>query len=170
MALPVGTKSLLFGVHQFLWHPFVVARAWRSVHGKWPTLDQCVAIFVHDWGYWGCGDMDGPCGLQHPATGARIAHGVVFFYSRDRRRAEKVRQLVLGHSSSFVRLTDRAASRSKLYKPDKLASCFEPWWWYKLRASLSGELPEYVANGPAGLTSKEWFRWLQNKYAKYKKD
>jgi hypothetical protein len=168
MSLPVGTKSLLFGVHQFLWHPLVVARAWRHLHGKWPTIDEWIAIIVHDWGYWGCRDMDGPCGIQHPAVGARIAHGVVFFYSRDKRRARKAEHLVLGHSSGFIRLPQARGHISKLCAPDKFSICYEPWWWYSLRAKLTGELPEYVSNGPAGLTPRQWFRWIQAKYKKAK--
>lgn len=71
--LPVGSRSLLFGVHQFLWHPVTVALAWRRLHKKWPSLGECVCIFVHDWGYWGCNDMDGPEGKRHPELGARVA-------------------------------------------------------------------------------------------------
>lgn len=71
--MKVGTKSLLFGVHQFIWHPITVARAWRRLHRKWPTLAECICIFVHDWGYWGCNDMDGPEGKNHPKLGARLA-------------------------------------------------------------------------------------------------
>lgn len=160
--MTVGTKSLLFGVHAFWWHPIVVARAWRALYGRWPTLDEWVAIFVHDFGYFGCPEMDGPCGSQHPRLGARIARGVVLFYSRDPVRAAIVYGLIFGHSYSFA--ASHHAPVSALCAPDKYATCFEPWWWYWLRSTLSGELREYVANGPAGLSPKQWFRWLQNKF------
>lgn len=55
---PVGTRSLLFGVHQFLWHPWTVYRAWRYLYGK-PTWREVVCIFLHDLGYFGKPNMDG---------------------------------------------------------------------------------------------------------------
>jgi hypothetical protein len=47
----VGTKSVIFGVHSILVHPFFVACAWSSLYGfPWdPRL--WVAFFVHDLGY-----------------------------------------------------------------------------------------------------------------------
>jgi hypothetical protein len=32
----VGTRSLLFGVHQFLLHPVMVALGWRMLYGRFP--------------------------------------------------------------------------------------------------------------------------------------
>ncbi|MCK5235828.1 MAG: hypothetical protein KAR06_02490, partial [Deltaproteobacteria bacterium] len=61
---PVGTKSLLFGVHQFIWHPITVLIAWCKLYG-WPTWPELVCIIVHDWGYWGKPNMDGPEGEKH---------------------------------------------------------------------------------------------------------
>jgi hypothetical protein len=164
MSIPVGTKSLLFGVHAFWWHPIVVARAWRMLYGKWPTMDEWVAIIVHDWGYWGCKDMDGPCGLRHPELGAKIARGVVFSYSRDERRASVAWTLAVGHSGKYAYWLKVCPSR--LCAPDKCATLLDPWWWYKFRATLSGELQEYMRNGPLGLTPKQWFRWIQSKFRK----
>jgi hypothetical protein len=71
--LPVGSRSLLFGVHQFIWHPITVAVAWRKLYGKWPTFLESICILVHDWGYWGCSDMDGERGKRHPELGSRLA-------------------------------------------------------------------------------------------------
>lgn len=71
--LPVGSRSLLFGVHQFIWHPITVAVAWRKLYGKWPTFIESFCILVHDWGYWGCAEMDGEQGKQHPMRGSWIA-------------------------------------------------------------------------------------------------
>ena len=34
--MKVGTRSLLFGSHQFMLHPLFVAIAWRRLYGRWP--------------------------------------------------------------------------------------------------------------------------------------
>ena len=68
----VGTKSLLFGVHQFIWHPVTVLIAWVSLYGR-PTWRELICIIVHDWGYWGAPNMDGEEGERHPEVGAEIA-------------------------------------------------------------------------------------------------
>ncbi len=70
--MKIGTKSVLFGAHQFLLHPLFVALAWTRLYGfPWdPRL--WVAFFVHDLGYWGKPNMDGPEGEEHPFLGARI--------------------------------------------------------------------------------------------------
>ena len=49
--MKVGTKSVIFGVHSILIHPFFVAWAWWKLFGfPWdPRL--WVAFFVHDLGY-----------------------------------------------------------------------------------------------------------------------
>lgn len=70
--MTIGTKSVLFGAHQFLIHPWFVAWGWWTFYGfPWdPRL--WVAFFVHDLGYIGKPNMDGPEGELHPRLGARI--------------------------------------------------------------------------------------------------
>lgn len=70
----MGTKSLLYGFHCFFIHPFFVALGWWSAYGfPWdPRLWVC--FLVHDWGYWGKPNMDGPEGETHPELGAAIVH------------------------------------------------------------------------------------------------
>lgn len=63
--IPMGTRSLLVGAHQFLWHPLTVFLSWHDLYGKWPNWKVCVCIFIHDWGYWGCKDMEGKEGWHH---------------------------------------------------------------------------------------------------------
>jgi hypothetical protein len=72
--MQVGTRSVLFGVHQFLIHPLFVALAWWKLYGfPWdPRL--WVAFFVHDLGYVGKPNLDGPEGERHVELGARIMH------------------------------------------------------------------------------------------------
>jgi hypothetical protein len=70
--MKIGTKSVLFGAHCFLLHPWFVLWAWIKLYGfPWdPRL--WVAFFVHDLGYWGKPNMDGPEGETHVELGAKI--------------------------------------------------------------------------------------------------
>lgn len=153
----VGTKSLLWGVHQVLLHPIFVALAWRRLYKSWPREPQIwLAFLVHDWGYWGCCSMDGEDGKQHPLLGALIV---------GRLCGTKWGDFCKYHSRSLARI-DRAEP-SKLCAPDKLAILYYPLWLYLLLARLSGELHEYMqnANSPAGRevgidasTPESWLR------------
>jgi hypothetical protein len=105
--------------------------------------------------------MDGAEGWRHPEAGARIARGLVFLLTRRHTYAHWAYLDCLGHSNTYCKRT--GVPRSKLYYADKASLLFEPWWFYRLRATLSGELNEFWSNGPAGLTKQEWFRWLQEK-------
>jgi hypothetical protein len=79
--MKVGTKSVLFGAHQFVLHPIVLAIAWWKLYG--PPLDPrlWVAFIVHDLGYIGKANLDGPEGETHVELGARIMH---FLFDRKR--------------------------------------------------------------------------------------
>lgn len=163
MKIPVGTQSVLWGTHQFLWHPFTVLLAWKRVYGHWPNWWQLVAIIFHDSpGYWGCTDMDGPSGVQHPYAGAEIAGKIVDLFSK--KRGWDVRVLCLFHSSAFAKLCNNVPSA--LYLPDKVSLLFDPRGFYLFRARLSGELTEYMVNNPKGGEDR-WFEWykksVQNK-------
>lgn len=70
--MKVGTKSVLFGAHQFLIHPFWLFISWWKLYGfPWdPRL--WVAFFVHDLGYYGKSNMDGEEGETHVELGAKI--------------------------------------------------------------------------------------------------
>lgn len=173
--MKVGTKSLLFGVHNVVWHPWTVIRAWRHLYGRWPTLDEAICIFVHDWGYWGCSNMDGAEGRRHPETGAAWAFVLValrhWLCCRAEetlgKRAEAAEGMTLYHSSHYARLN--GTQPSALYLPDKVSILFEPRWFYLLRARLSGEIYEYIGNSPFARLSPElqtpggWFNWYRTK-------
>jgi hypothetical protein len=152
----VGTKSLLFGVHQFIWHPITVFIAWRAKYG-WPSWREVVCIVVHDWGYWGAPNMDGAEGERHPELGAHIAMRLF---------GAKYRDMCLHHSRHYCRQAQ--AEPSKLCWADKLSICYDPWWLYIPRAMLSGEINEYrqlaASAGfvPLSATHREWFRWVQD--------
>lgn len=186
--MKIGTKSLLFGVHQFLVHPIVVGRAWRALYGKWPDLNEWIAIVVHDLGYWGCPNMDGPEGKLHPGRSSRIAYRIArvawklknLFRPRVRDEpradvyyAERCARLVLFHSREMVKLWQKdypseGIRVSPLCWPDKYSVCFEWTWFYLLRAKLSGEIHEFRENAvQAGRVPKEaslgdWFEWYCN--------
>lgn len=169
--MKIGTKSLLFGTHQFLWHPWTVARAWRVLYGVRPTIDQKICIFFHDWGYWGCPNMDGFEGKRHPMRGALIAEWLVKQRHQWLRGTSSTYAQLKGcaaftrtamHSTSFAKLHGHGVS--VLFLPDKASILCEPKWFYLLRARLSGELDEYVANSPkAGHHASIWYDWYRGK-------
>lgn len=154
--MKTGTRSVLWGVHQFLWHPFTVLLAWKKVHGEWPNWWQLLAIVLHDIGYWNCDTMDGPDGVEHPYLGARLAARIAGFFSEE--AAFKTYFLSLYHSSNFARM--HGAPPSDLYLPDKVSILFDPAWFYLFRARLSGELDEYVLREAVKqnrtFTDEEW--------------
>lgn len=159
--MKLGTKSLLFGVHQVIWHPITVYKAWVELYGSRPDWKTSVCILIHDWGYWGKPDMDGEKGERHPEVGAKIA-GWLF--------GRKYHNLVLYHSRHYAR--NAGVTPSKLCWPDKLSHIYEPAWWYLFRARLSGELKEYRKTAaesgflPLTASDQEWFAKLQAYFRK----
>lgn len=132
--MPVGTKSVLFGAHCFFLHPFFVAWAWAKLYGfPWdPRL--WVAFIVHDLGYWGKPNMDGPEGEQHVLWGARWMGR--FF-------GPAWRDFCLYHSRFYAKRDGRPFSR--LCVADKLAFCLTPAWLYLPCVRATGEIREYMA-------------------------
>ena len=157
--MKTGTKSLLFGVHQFAWHPITVALAWRKLYGEWPCWRIAVCIVVHDWGYWGCEKMDDDKGEMHPCLGAKIAErllGVEYAY------------VVLAHSRHLARKLQ--LEPSKLCWPDKLSHIFYPVWLYWFLSTITGEIKEYKVNAEAylkhPLTNWEYAKWIKAHFRK----
>jgi len=151
--MKVGTKSLLFGVHAFWLHPFIVAIAWTRLYSFPFDPRLWVAFFVHDLGYWGCASIDGEDGKNHPDFGANLMQ--VF-------SAEWV-DFVRYHSRGTARRDNQPPSR--LCAANKLAWTIEPWWWlYIPRATLSGEINEYMESARGYFTfsnRREWYKELQ---------
>lgn len=141
LGMKIGTRSILFGVHQFLWHPLTVGLAWRRIHKVWPTRFEWLAIFLHDLGYWGCPDMDGESGRQHPARAAKWGRELGEVMSGSPATGEYVESLIAGHSRNFCRAYDQKPS--KLCAPDKVSILYDPALFYWLRGVLSGEIFEY---------------------------
>ncbi len=129
----VGTKSVIFGVHSILVHPFFVAWAWLRLYGfPWdPRL--WLAFLVHDVGYVGKANMEGSEGQQHVVLGGRIMGWLCGAEWRD---------FVLGHPRHWAARVGK--KYSKLCLADKLAFVLTPAWLYIPMARLSGELREYM--------------------------
>ncbi len=104
MNMRVGTRSVLFGAHQFLLHPLFLAEAWWRLWGwkpvgwwlrGYPMMRFAlydprlwVAFFVHDLGYLGAPNMDGEEGERHPFLGARLMSAL---FDRAERAKERTR-------------------------------------------------------------------------------
>ena len=155
--MKVGQKSLLFGVHQFIWHPITVLIAWWKLYGL-PNWKEFVCIFIHDWGYWFSPNMDGKEGEKHPEYGAELAKKLFGLEYHD---------LILYHSRHYAKNVGKEPS--KLCWADKLSILYEPWWFYLPRAWLSGELKEYrLVASKAGFISlsdshRKWFKWVKDR-------
>lgn len=152
--MTVGTKSVLFGAHCFFLHPLFVAAAWTELYGfPWdPRL--WFAFFLHDIGYIGRVNMDGPEGERHPEPGARIM-GWLFDRSNCRNcgkryhRAEDCRtsywhNLCLYHSRYYAKA--HGAPFSRLCVADKLCFALTPKWLYLPMVIATGEIKEYLKN------------------------
>jgi hypothetical protein len=130
--MKIGTKSILFGAHQFLIHPWFVAVAWWKLFGFPFDPRLWIAFFVHDLGYIGKPNMDGPEGETHVEFGARIMNifGEKWYYFSK-------------YHSRFYAKRDRVKP-SRLCIADKLAICLTPWWLYLPATSATGEIYEYM--------------------------
>lgn len=134
--MKIGTKTILFGIHQFLLHPLTLAYCWGIMY-EWADLlspKLWITFFVHDIGYWGKTNLDGEEGERHPEVGARIMTRV----------GGKVwGQFSLYHSRFYAK-RDRQ-THSLLCQPDKLTYIVTPRWLYKILSHLSGEIHEYMS-------------------------
>ena len=148
--MKLGTKTVLFGTHSPLIHTWMVALAWRRLYGfPWdPRL--WVAFVVHDLGYWGKPNLDGPEGTTHPQLGARIMWRLF---------GPDWYDFCLLHSRHYARMLDRPTS--PLCRADKLALAVTPRWLYLGLARLSGEVWEYLETakeaGFSDATVESWY-------------
>jgi hypothetical protein len=154
----VGTKSLLFGVHQVILHPLFVLIAWWHLYGR-PSWRELVCIVIHDWGYWGKPNMDGAAGEKHPVLGARLARRLF---------GVEYGNLTLLHSRHYARIVHEDPSR--LCWADKLSHLYYPTWLYLFLARTRGEIREYRQMAqryiPLEASDEEWFKWIQDRFYK----
>lgn len=145
----IGTRSVLFGAHCFFLHPFYVAAAWTKLYGfPWdPRL--WVAFFVHDIGYLGKPNMDGPEGEKHVEFGAKVMH---FLFDRPAFVIKNLQpwasrdwhNFCLYHSRHYAK--QDGAKPSRLCFADKLAFCYQIKPLYLWMTKATGELDEYLRN------------------------
>lgn len=155
--MKIGTKSVLFGAHCFFLHPIFVAIAWIKLYGFPFDPRIWIAFFVHDLGYWGKPNMDGPEGEKHVEFGAKIM----------RMFGEEWADFALYHSRYYAKKND--AQPSKLCFADKLSFCVTPRWLYLPMVNATGEINEYIKNAKKAETKhwkpiegqKEWHRQLK---------
>lgn len=152
----IGTRSILFGYHQFLLHPLFVLLAWLIIYRRWPQLHQLAAIVTHDLGYWGSSDMDGDYGEEHPGRAA------TWWRRWAGEFGERVAVEIEGHSGFYCKA--HGVAESKLMRADKLAISLYPMWLALFLYTVSGELQEYrqrSLEGRYGLTAQpDTLRWL----------
>ena len=132
--IPVGTRSLLYGSHCWLWHPLLVFIAWWRLYGFPLDLRLWVAFVVHDLGYWGKPNMDGEEGEAHVLLGAAIMLRLF---------GQQWADLCEFHSRHWSHTKGR--NPSALCWADKYAVALLPPWLYVPPAWLSGEIHEYMA-------------------------
>lgn len=161
--MKVGTKSLLFGAHQFILHPLFLALAWWLLYGFPFDPRLWMAFIVHDWGYWGKPDMDGDAGQRHPELGGRMMARLF---------GQKWSDFCRLHSRYYARREGR--DPSPLCAADKLVLLVTPRWIYLPLVRATGEVHEYLALyarwlGVETVTIAEWYdglraNWLEEVY------
>ena len=176
--MKIGTKSILFGVHQFAIHPLIVAISWWRLYGFPCDYRLWVAFFVHDLGYFGKPNMDGKEGEQHPELGAKIMHRLFdsgnnwlatqedtpsdLWESKPLRSCTYWWRFTRYHSRFLAKLDGQHFS--PLCVADKLAIAYTPKFIYLIQANLSGEIHEYMG-GISGRTdgrNKSQWQWLED--------
>jgi hypothetical protein len=166
--MKVGTKSILGGAHCFFIHPFFVAWGWKRLFGFPWDVRLWFAFALHDIGYWGRGDIDGPSGEEHVVLGARIMGRLFGTNWADE---------CYRHSRYWSQRMGLPISR--LCLADKLAFAMMPAWLYIPMTWWTGELVEYMQRsrerqaGDRSFTNEEralinsgvvrdWLRGLQS--------
>lgn len=146
--MKIGTKSILFGVHCFLIHPWFVFWAWCKLYGFPFNPLLWLSFFLHDLGYIGKPNMDGKEGELHPYLGARILGFL---------GGKKWYDFCLYHSRFLAKKNKHCYS--KLCVADKLAIYLTPAWLYLPMVKLTGEIKEYMNAAKSRANAGE------NKYA-----
>ena len=150
--MKIGTKSVLFGAHCFFLHPWFVAWGWWKLYGFPFDPRLWVAFFVHDIGYLGKPNMDGPEGETHVELGARIMERLFGKSWGDFSRY---------HSRFYAKKDGRNPSR--LCAADKLCITLTPAWLYLPMVNWTGEIKEYMAMSVQNGNTKYAFMSIDHK-------
>lgn len=155
--MTVGTKSVLYGAHCFFFHPWFVAYSWWKLYGFPFDPRLWAAFFLHDIGYIGKPNMDGPEGESHPEVGAEIMSYLFDkrprFDSNGYQINKEWRDFTLYHSRYYAKKNGNKPS--KLCFADKLAFVYTPRWLYLKMVTATGEINEYLKNAQTA-DSKHW--------------
>ncbi len=143
--MQVGTRSLLVGAHCFFIHPFAVWIGCLKIYGWTWSLPKILSFFLHDVGYIGKPNIDGPEGKTHPEIGAEIVGMLCDWRNLFKRRPLKWYWFTLLHSRHYSKLFN--VPHSPLCVADKLAFCKTPYWLYRFHMWASpDECKEYLEN------------------------
>lgn len=150
---PLGTRSVLYGAHCFLFHWFFVAKAWHRLYGWSKVRDRYVGevsllnprlwlvFFLHDLGYIGKEKMDDATGETHPELGARII-GWLTRPSHNANGPSGWYYFSLLHSRYYAKTLNMQPSR--LCVADKLSFVLTPRVLYLPLVRATGEIEEYM--------------------------
>jgi hypothetical protein len=147
--MTTGTKSVLFGAHCFFLHPWFVALGWWRLYGFPFDPRLWVAFVVHDLGYIGKPNMDGPEGETHPLLAARL---MTRWFDRYVAASTESNLPALGAWGFFALCHSRYYAKSlgmqpsRLCMADKLAIALTPGWLYLPMVRATGEIREYMAH------------------------
>jgi hypothetical protein len=166
--MKIGTKSLLFGCHQVLIHPPFVYAAWVKCYHRLPNLKETICIVIHDWGYFGKPNMDGPEGESHPIWAAGFAARWLDHDTKMVKGKLRYATLCMYHSRFMARSQDTDVS--KLCLPDKVGVGLMPVWLWVTLGNFSGEIYEYMHQkkyeinqnaGPSGVNYSSKFEFFR---------
>lgn len=144
--MTVGTRSVLYGAHCVLLHPWFLAAAWMRLYGFPWDIRLWTAFGVHDIGYISCHDLDGAEGETHVELGAKI---MAFLFG------DFWGNFTAAHSRYWAKRNGRQFSR--LCVADKLAFVITPAWLYLPMARATGELAEYMQRAKERQAGSEHF-------------
>lgn len=166
-SLSNGTKTLLIGIHNPIWHSYYLIKAWRILYRSWPEFHELIAILLHDLGLWGMKFIDDAEGERHPEIIAvkwmNFCNAKKAKYSLNHNKRKKflywddlsykVYKLIIGHSRFYAKKAGLPIS--KLCAADKLASALYPVWFYLKIGRWSGEIAEYKREYRSGKYTQE---------------
>jgi hypothetical protein len=147
--MKTGTKSLLFGHHQFILHPILVWMAWVYLYKEFPPFRVVLAIIIHDWGYWGSEKMDDEYGERHAERSARIMVRLDRIFDFDLYYDRNGNGWLMEHLVEFhsrFQAKRWGCHASPLCLADKASILLMPDWLCIFLGWLSGEVREYMTH------------------------
>jgi len=122
-----GLRSVIFGMHNPIFHGFFVTIAWIKIYHEIPSIREMICILFHDIGYIKQDIIDGTED-KHPEMGAKIC-GQIF--------GKEYYNLCISHSRDYA--TKNNLSLSKLGYADKYSVFVTPNLFYLIVGHLGGE-------------------------------